>query len=87
MENLLIFYLNQNICCFYSKEASHITVLSRTEKHLFKLRGKKKIHFYCPKVLFTGPMGKYSHYDKRLANKSAYALNRLYIYIYERCSI
>ena len=51
-------------------------------KHLFKLRGKKKIQFYSPKVLFTGPMGKYSHYDKRLANKSAYALNRLYIYIY-----
>ena len=38
---LFSLFLNQNICCGYSKESSHWDVSFEHPKHMFKLMGKK----------------------------------------------
>ena len=49
-ENLIFLFLNQNICCGYSKEPSQWDGSFKHPKHMLKLMGKK-ITFLCWKFL------------------------------------
>ena len=40
-ENLIFLFLNQNICCGYSKEPSQRDSSFEHPKHMYKLMGKK----------------------------------------------
>ena len=44
---LFFLFLNQNICCGYSKEQSHREGSFEHPKHMLKLMGKKKITILC----------------------------------------
>ena len=41
-EKIIFLFLNQNICCGYSKEPSQWDGSFEHPKHMFKLMGKKK---------------------------------------------
>ena len=61
---IIFLFLNQNICCGYSKEPSLETVLSRDgsfehPKHMFKLMGKEMNANLGPQTILSGPMPQY----------------------------
>ena len=51
-KNQFAFFLNQNICCGYSKEPSQGDVFFECPKHILKLIGKKILS-----ILHSGPIG------------------------------
>ena len=51
-ENLIFLFLNQNICCGYSKELSQWDGSYEHPKHMFKVIGKKILTFKRWKFLF-----------------------------------
>ena len=51
-ENLIFLFLNQNICCGYSKEPSQWDGSFERPKHMLKLRGKKIFTILRRKYLF-----------------------------------
>ena len=46
-ENLIFLFLNQNICCGYSKEPSQRDGSFEHPKHMLKLMGKKIFTILC----------------------------------------
>ena len=54
-EILFFIFLNQNICCGYSKESSQWDGSFENPKHMFKLMDKKKIAILSWKILHNWP--------------------------------
>ena len=54
---LIFLFLNQNICCGYSKEPSQCDSSFESPVLMFKFIDRKKSQFYVKKSLcFSGPM-------------------------------
>ena len=51
-ENLIFLFLNQSICCGYSKEPSQWNGSFNHPKHMLKLMGKKILNILRWKFLF-----------------------------------
>ena len=56
---LFFIFLNQNICCGYSKELSLWECSFECPALMFKLLGKEIFTILCSNFCFTGPMPKY----------------------------
>ena len=54
---LLFLFLNQNICCGYSKEPSHRDGSFEHPKHMFNLMDKKIITILLSQILLNWPYG------------------------------
>ena len=55
--SLIFLFLNQNICCGYSKEPSRRDSSFENPKHVFKMMGKKIIAILCKKIVrYSGPV-------------------------------
>ena len=57
---LIFWFLNQNICCGYSKEPSQWDGSFEHSKQMFKLADKKTIATLCSKILLNWPYAKHS---------------------------
>ena len=53
---LFFLFLNQNICCGYSKEPSHWDGSFEHPKHMFKLMGKEINAILEAQTILSGPM-------------------------------
>ena len=56
-EKLFFLFLNQNICCWYSKEPSHQNGSFEHPKNMFKLMGKKIMTIVYTKILLRWTYG------------------------------
>ena len=56
-QKLILLFLNQNICCGYSKEPSQLDGSFEHPKHVLKLMGKKKLNFTLKKVVYLNLCG------------------------------
>ena len=63
-ENLILIFLNQNICCGYSKEPSQWDGSFEHPKHMIKLMGKKIFTTLCWKFMFILTCA--SEYDQKV---------------------
>ena len=52
---LVLLFLDQTICCGYSKELSQWDGSFKHPKHMCKLMGKNLLQFYAQKLFLTGP--------------------------------
>ena len=52
-QKLIFLFLNQNICCGYSKEPSQGDSSFEHPKHMLKLMGKKILIILCPKFILS----------------------------------
>ena len=51
-KKMIFLFLNQNTCCWYSKEPSQWDGSFEHPKHMLKLMGKKIFTILCSKILF-----------------------------------
>ena len=74
---LFFLFLNQNICCEYSKEPSRWDSSFEHPKHMFKLMDKKNNRNFMLKNCLTGPMlsGYRVYYSERLCCLLIYPLD------------
>ena len=86
---LFFLFLNQNICCGYSKNHLNETVLLSTQKHMFKLMDKKIIAILRWKYLLNWPYDPYSIADNGFHQytKPLGALQHLQVYAAEPATL